>query len=141
MDATKYLESYLDKKKDIELKQEELQNLKDELDKITQNLSFTSGAGKSNKSFANLVDQIEDLKTIILEEIKENNLLMNDIRNTIKKVPNSLQRIILTRIYILDQSIEDIAKIEHYTPQYIRNIKTKSINTMSEIINNNNKII
>lgn len=113
--AKEYLQQVKSCETRIKRIREKLQNLEDQVQKITPLLSPSGGGGGGKDPLGDAVAGIADLKSTLVEEINRRNALVAEATELLGKIRSESQYDILFRRYMLFHSWGQIMDEMHYS--------------------------
>lgn len=117
------LERYRSLWADIEIKQQEIEELKSRAEKITATISFAPSSGRksNNADYTLVIERIDELKAKLEGQIKDAIQERKVIEKLIESVRSPIHRRVLIRRYINGDTFERIAVDENRSYKHIIN--------------------
>lgn len=130
---------YLQQVKSCEVRiksiREKLQNLEDQVQKITPLLSPAGGGGGGGQDLlGDAVAGIADLKSVLAEEVNRRNALVAEVTVLLGLIRNESQYDILFRRYMLFHSWSKIAAEMHYTKDGAFKLHKRALKTVEKLL-------
>lgn len=119
MTKKEFLKQYLKAKREIEIKSEQISDLKDLATKITQTLAPDKVKSTSDNRLESTVSKIVDIEKGICADIDNLKKIYLQVEGAIDSVPNSIQRDILRLRYINGKTWEQIAVELDFSYQWV----------------------
>ncbi len=137
IDAEKYLEEIARDNTNIENKLAEINQLKILATNISAAISANpvQSSGSSDrigKIVSDIVDKENELKKLVDTLVDKRNARIK----IIEQLEDKLEYQVLHKFYIQNKSIANIALEEHYSYQWIKQIKKRALKNFSAILNN-----
>lgn len=131
MTKKEFLKQYLKAKREIEIKSEQISDLKDLATKITQTLAPDKVKSTSDNRLESTVSKIVDIEKEIYADIDNLKKIYLQVEGAIDSVPNSIQRDILRLRYINGMKWEQIAVKLNYDYRWILRLHGMALNQIA----------
>ena len=125
-----YLRRYLEAKRRAALLQTQIAQLQEDATSISVNLDGMPH-GNSNSDLSGYAAKLDMLLRKLEAEREEQMFLYQEIKNSVDRVENAVDREILTRRYLLGQTWEKIAVEMNYEYRYLLRLHGRSLELFS----------
>lgn len=132
--AKEYLQQVKSCETRIKSIREKLQNLEDQVQKITPLLSPSGGGGGSKDPLGDAVAGIADLKRILAEETVHYNTIKAEVEDLLGKIKKKNMREVLTNRYLRYHSWRRIADEMHYTKDGTLKLHRRALNVVERLL-------
>lgn len=116
--------------KQIEANYVEIQNLRDNANRITPAYSLAPGGGGNGQRIENAMAKIVDMENIISSDMELLMVALSEIRALIAMVDDPVLRLILHKRYLCYQKWEQIATDLNYTWVHTHRLHGKALNAI-----------
>lgn len=116
--------------KQIEANYVEIQNLRDNANRITPAYSLAPGGGGNGQRIENAMAKIVDMENIISSDMELLMVALSEIRALIATVDDPVLRLILHKRYLCYQKWEQIAADLNYTWVHTHRLHGKALNAI-----------
>lgn len=116
--------------KQIEANYVEIQNLRDNANRITPAYSLAPGGGGNGQRIENAMAKIVDMENIISSDMELLMVALSEIRALIAMVDDPVLRLILHKRYLCYQKWEQIAADLNYTWVHTHRLHGKALNAI-----------
>lgn len=116
--------------KQIEANYVEIQNLRDNANRITPTYSLAPGGGGNGQRIENAMAKIVDMENIISSDMELLMVALSEIRALIAMVDDPVLRLILHKRYLCYQKWEQIAADLNYTWVHTHRLHGKALNAI-----------
>ncbi len=116
--------------KQIEANYVEIQNLRDNANRITPAYSMAPGGGGNGQRIENAMAKIVDMENIISSDMELLMVALSEIRALIATVDDPVLRLILHKRYLCYQKWEQIAADLNYTWVHTHRLHGKALNAI-----------
>lgn len=106
----------------------ELQNLRDNANRITLAYSLAPGGGGSGQRIENAMVKIVDIENNIKQDIEIQLLAIDEIHSLMALVDDSLLKLLLHKRYVLYEKWEKIAVDLNYSWKQVHRLHNKALN-------------
>ena len=106
----------------------ELQNLRDNANRITPAYSLAPGGGGNGQRIENTMARIVDIENNIKQDIEIQLLAIDEIHSLMALVDDSLLKLLLHKRYVLYEKWEKIAVDLNYRWKQIHRLHNKAVN-------------
>ena len=106
----------------------EIQNLRDNANRITPAYSPAPGGGGNGQRIENTVARIVDIENNIKQDIEIQLLAIDEIHSLMALVDDSLLKLLLHKRYVLYEKWEEIAVDLNYSWKQIHRLHNKALN-------------
>ena len=138
MTAKQYMNRVRRVDKEIKALENLLQKTRDDMEKTTQ--KYDSDGSQSTKD-PHKFDRLMELESLIDQKISEQLVLKAETLETICKVRDRTQRIVLTEYYLNMKTWEQVAVNINYSYQHTHRIHGHALQEVNRIINDNKEIM
>lgn len=134
MTKKEFLKQYLKAKREIEIKSEQISDLKDLATKITQTLAPDKVKSTSDNRLESSVSKIVDIEREIGASIDQLERTRLQVESVINSVPNVNQRNVLRLRYISGKTWEQIAVDLDFSYQWVCELHGRALQNISPIV-------
>lgn len=135
MNAKDFLMRPAQLKCNIDMLSDTITMLECQAENITAVLSPVPGGKGQNKDFSAAVDRIVDMKKKLEQMILELTNAIIEVETVIEEIPCIKERPILKKRYLENKTLKHIAVEVRYSYQHTRELNSKGIKEVQEILN------